>query len=67
MIGKNNYCRFARLNAMANNFPNINLRVEISNRQILNIALPIALAMLVPQINFVANTVFPEWPGAKQN
>ena len=43
---------------MANNFPNINLRVEISNRQILNIALPIALAMLVPQINFVANTVF---------
>jgi multidrug resistance protein, MATE family len=58
MIGKNNYCRFARLNAMANNFPNINLRVEISNRQILNIALPIALAMLVPQINFVANTVF---------
>lgn len=43
---------------MANNFPNINLQVEISNRQILNIALPIALAMLVPQINFVANTVF---------
>lgn len=43
---------------MANNFPNSNLRVEISNRQILNIALPIALAMLVPQINFVANTVF---------
>jgi multidrug resistance protein, MATE family len=58
MIGKNNYCRFARLNAMENNFPNINLRVEVSNRQILSIALPIALAMLVPQINFVANTVF---------
>ena len=43
---------------MANNIPNIDLRVEISNKQILRIALPIALAMLVPQINFVANTVF---------
>src|SRR6185436_2826984 len=58
MIGKNNYCRFARLNAMANNIPNTNLQVEISNKQILSIAMPIALAMLVPQINFVANTVF---------
>ena len=43
---------------MAKNFGNINLQVEISNRQILSIALPIALAMLVPQINFVTNTVF---------
>jgi Na+-driven multidrug efflux pump len=43
---------------MANNIPNNDLRVEISNKQILSIALPIALAMLVPQINFVANTVF---------
>ncbi|MEP7374927.1 MAG: MATE family efflux transporter [Chitinophagaceae bacterium] len=43
---------------MTNNLPNINLQVEISNKQILRIALPIALAMLVPQINFVANTVF---------
>jgi putative MATE family efflux protein len=34
------------------------LQVKISNRQILAIALPIALAMLVPQINFIANTVF---------
>ena len=34
------------------------LRVEISNRQILRIALPISLAMLVPQINFVINNVF---------
>ena len=38
--------------------PNSGLQVEISNKQILKIALPIALAMLVPQINFVANTVF---------
>ena len=43
---------------MANNIPNTNLQVEISNKQILSIAMPIALAMLVPQINFVANTVF---------
>lgn len=43
---------------MANNIPNNSLQLEISNRQILKIALPIALAMLVPQVNFVANTVF---------
>lgn len=43
---------------MANNIPNTDLRVEISNKQILSIALPIALAMLVPQVNFIANTVF---------
>ena len=43
---------------MANNIPNTTLQVEISNKQILSIAMPIALAMLVPQINFVANTVF---------
>lgn len=34
------------------------LQVEISNRQILKIALPISLAMLVPQINFVVNNIF---------
>lgn len=39
---------------MANN----DLQVGISNRQILKIALPISLALLVPQLNFVANTVF---------
>jgi len=43
---------------MANPIPNNDLQVEISNKQILKIALPISLAMLVPQINFVANTVF---------
>lgn len=35
-----------------------NLRVEVSNRQILRIALPISLALLVPQINFVVNNIF---------
>jgi multidrug resistance protein, MATE family len=34
------------------------LQVETSNRQILKIALPISLAMLVPQINFLVNNVF---------
>jgi putative MATE family efflux protein len=43
---------------MANIAPNTDLRVEISTKQILKIALPISLALLVPQLNFVANTVF---------
>jgi len=58
MTDKNNYCRFVHPNDMSNPVPNNNLQVEISNKQILKIALPISLAMLVPQINFVANTVF---------
>ena len=35
-----------------------NLRVSISNRQILKIALPISLAIFVPQINFITNNIF---------
>ncbi|HET9431396.1 MAG TPA: MATE family efflux transporter [Chitinophagaceae bacterium] len=34
------------------------LQVQISNRQILKIALPISLAILVPQINFITNNIF---------
>jgi putative MATE family efflux protein len=34
------------------------LKVTTSNRQILSIALPIILAMLVPQINFLTNNIF---------
>lgn len=37
---------------------NMNLRVEISNKQILKIALPIATALLVPQLNFITNNIF---------
>jgi len=37
---------------------NNDLKVNISNRQILSIALPISLAILVPQINFVTNNIF---------
>lgn len=40
------------------NAPNNDLQVEISNRQILMMALPISLAMLVPQLNFVTNNIF---------
>ncbi len=36
----------------------INLKVNISNRQILGIALPITAAIIVPQINFITNNIF---------
>ncbi|MBK8928408.1 MAG: MATE family efflux transporter [Chitinophagaceae bacterium] len=35
-----------------------NLKVEFSNRQILNIALPITVSMLIPQLNMLTNSVF---------
>jgi len=37
---------------------NRNYYVTGSNRQILNLALPIALSILVPQINFITNNIF---------
>lgn len=43
---------------MANTAPIQNLQVGVSNRQILRIAAPISLAMLVPQFNFIINNVF---------
>ena len=43
---------------MAGSFADIDLRVEISYRQILKIALPISAAIFVPQINFITNNVF---------
>jgi putative MATE family efflux protein len=43
---------------MANITAHTDLQVEVSNKQILKIALPITLAMLIPQLNFMANTVF---------
>jgi multidrug resistance protein, MATE family len=43
---------------MTKDTPYNELQVGISNKQILKIALPITLALLVPQVNFVANTVF---------
>ncbi|MEO5595495.1 MAG: MATE family efflux transporter [Chitinophagaceae bacterium] len=38
--------------------PHNNLQVNISYRQILAIALPISLAMLVPQLNYITNNIF---------
>jgi len=35
-----------------------NLQVNISYRQILTIALPISLAILVPQLNYITNNIF---------
>jgi len=34
------------------------LQLEVSNQQILKIALPISLALLVPQLNFITNNIF---------
>lgn len=38
--------------------PNNNLRLSITNKQILGLALPISFALLVPQINFITNNIF---------
>ena len=35
-----------------------NLRVDVSNKQILSIALPITLAIIIPQINMLTNAMF---------
>lgn len=43
---------------MAGITTNSNLKVHISNRQILSIALPITFALIVPQINFITNNIF---------
>ncbi|MBK7883931.1 MAG: MATE family efflux transporter [Chitinophagaceae bacterium] len=43
---------------MASTIPNSNLKVEVSNKQILSIAFPITLAILVPQINMLTNNIF---------
>ncbi len=51
-------CRFATLFPMANAPAYKNLQVEISNRQIIKIALPISFAILVPQVNFITNNIF---------
>jgi Na+-driven multidrug efflux pump len=35
-----------------------NLKVTVSNKQVLSIALPITLAILIPQINMLTNSIF---------
>jgi len=34
------------------------LQVKITNRQILKIGLPISVALIIPNINFIANNIF---------
>jgi multidrug resistance protein, MATE family len=35
-----------------------NLQVQVTNKQIFSIALPIAMAMIVPQLNYLINNIF---------
>src|SRR6478609_7793043 len=42
------------------------LRLQTSTRQILGMAMPISLAILVPQINFITNNVFLSGLGEKE-
>lgn len=35
-----------------------NLQVQITNRQILKMTLPVSIAILVPQLNFITNNIF---------
>jgi putative MATE family efflux protein len=35
-----------------------NLQMQVTNRQIMKLALPISFAMLVPQLNFIINNIF---------
>src|SRR3989337_447341 len=42
------------------------LKLSTSYRSILNLAMPISLAMLVPQINFITNNIFLAGLGEKE-
>jgi len=44
----------------------MDLKIQTSYRQILGMALPISLAMLVPQINFITNNIFLGGLGEKE-
>jgi MATE family multidrug resistance protein len=45
-------------NSLDTALPKNNLQLEITNRQILSISLPISLSLLVPFLNFTANNFF---------
>jgi putative MATE family efflux protein len=51
---------------MAATVSHSNLQLGISDRQILKIALPISFALLVPQLNFITNTIFQGMLGTKE-
>ena len=50
--------RFAPILKMEKKAVYNNLQVNISYRQILTIALPISMAILVPQLNYITNNIF---------
>src|SRR5882724_11470127 len=43
---------------MTNTAAHSDLRLRISNRQIVGMALPISFGILVPQLNFITNNIF---------
>ena len=43
---------------MESTIPNRDLKVKVNNKQILSIAFPITLAILIPQINMLTNSIF---------
>ncbi len=43
---------------MANVAPNMNMQVQITYKAVLQMSLPIAASILVPQLNFVTNNIF---------
>ena len=43
---------------METDFKKNELSVQIGNKQILSIALPITLAILIPQLNLLINSIF---------
>ena len=49
-----------------NNVVDTSLQVKITNRQILQIALPITAAMIIPNINFLTNNIFLGGLGVKE-
>lgn len=51
---------------MAASSNNIDLRLSVSYKQILKIALPISASLLVPQINFITNNIFLSGLGEKE-
>ncbi len=43
---------------MPSHSQDLNLQVNISNKQVLSIALPITASIIVPQVNFIINNIF---------
>ncbi len=43
-----------------------NLKVSVSNRQILQIALPISVSLIIPNVNFITNNIFLGGLGIKE-